>query len=514
MKLSRRKFLTVAAAGSTLGALKLASAKELSDTLGGTQSQWQMLRAAIQGQVYLPADEGFGLKAMVNNLRYMRRLPPAIAIIDDAIKAQRAIQWCQENQIKFHIKGGGHSYAGFSAASSDEPVLILYTQDMRNRSTNLYDPDTGNMTVGAGAINYQVYQALAKYDRSITHGRCPMVGVAGFVLGGGIGFDMRRYGMASDLLVSAEIVLASGKKVKASKDHYSDLFWALRGGAGGNFGLSTAFEFKTHDVKNEQLSVFHKQYSTSNQSKMENFLAQLMIACQDMTNDLGIRISVQYIKPNKDCANENQFLLDFIGQWSGDEQSLTVFFNQFENILKPKILVEHRCEYWAANHYLEDADETYFYQERSTFIPDVPAKESIRLALEQLKKRPDVHGLCDLRFFQMGGVVNEVPKCSTAFVHRDSQWIALVGYYWEQRDDFNKPLIAEGHKWQDEFYNEILLNDFKGKGAYQNFPDVSLKNWAEAYYGDNLPRLKGVKLKYDPDCVFDYKQAIQPASII
>ncbi|MCI5207427.1 MAG: FAD-binding oxidoreductase [Candidatus Electrothrix sp. ATG2] len=501
MKFTRRQFLSAAVTGSALSMLKLASAKELSNTLGGTMNQWEDLRNAIQGKVYLPNDEGFGLKAMVNNLRYMDRLPPAIAIVDSADKAQKAINWCRTNNstVKFHIKGGGHSYAGFSAVYN-EPVLILMTEGMDSYNIN---PDTGNLTLGAGAINRNVYNILEEHKKSITHGRCPTVGVAGFVLGGGIGFDMRRYGMASDLLRSVEIVLASGEKVLASDKRNKDLFWALRGGAGGNFGLTTAFEFKTHDVSSTQLLVFHKKYQTREQKAMSIFLHHLMSSCQAMPHELGTRISVQYLKE----PTGEKFSLDLVGQWAGSKEKLSGFFEDIEKSLPPVNVIEYQGNYWKANCFLEEADESFFYQERSTFIPETPSTVVINQALKHLKNRPDVHGPCDLRFFQMGGEVNKIDKTATAFVHRDSEWLALVGYNWKKRDMINPELMSKGHQWQDDFY-KTLLNDFKGKGAFQNFPDISLKNWAEAYYGENLSRLKQVKKKYDPDRLFDFAQAI------
>lgn len=502
MSLSRRQFLgATLAGGASLATMKLASAKELANTLGGTSNQWQQLSQAIDGKVYLPSEKGYGLKAMVNNLRYMETLPPAIAMIDTPEKAKKAIDWCRANKdtVSFHIKGGGHSYAGFSAVY-DKPVLILMTEGM---NTSSYDQDTGRLTIGAGAINYHVYEQLGKLKRSITHGRCPTVGVAGFVLGGGIGFDMRRYGMASDLLHSTEIVVASGDKLTASSDSHADLFWALRGGAGGNFGLSTAFTFNTQDVADTQLSVFHKKYQSHDQKTMAAFLNHLMASCENMPEGLGTRISVQYLTD----PQSSRFSLDFIGQWTGEASKLSSFFADLEKQLPAQTLIEYRGDYWAANQFLEEPDESFFYQERSTFIANTPTTETINQALDILKNRPSVHGPCDLRFFQTGGQVNATKAGATAFAHRNSQWLALVGYYWEKRDQSNSRLIESGHQWQDSFY-AFLLKEFKGKGAFQNFPDVSLNNWAEAYYGGNLGKLKQVKQKYDPQRLFDYAQAI------
>lgn len=496
LRLSRRTLIAGSAAAVAAGALRPASAEELASGFGTPQASWKELRILLGQDLYLPQDAGFGLKMQVNNMRYMADIPYAVAVCADAGKAAGVIQWCAANKVPFRIKGGGHSYAGFSAG----PYLILYTQGMEDLTW-----DGTRVTVGAGAINYSVYDALKAKGRTMTHGRCPGVGVAGFALGGGIGFDMRRYGVASDRLAAATAVLADGSQAVASATENPDLFWALRGGAGGNFALSTSFTFETEDVSQEELLVFDMTWQRSTGAEMAELLRNMMQAFEaDESRLLGSRISVQYLQPAGDPLADKVFSLNLVGQWAGSG----TLAEAFPQLPEPQITgFQFRGPYWDAQGLLEEPEESFFYQERSTFIPSAPHLDALADAMETLRKRPDVHGPCDLRFFQTGGMVNAMDPGATAFVHRSSQWLPLVGFYWTAQDRTTPGLVEEGHLWQDAFYAQIQ-RDFNGTGAFQNFPDPSLENWAAAYYGSNLPRLQAVKAQYDPGCLFDFPQVV------
>jgi FAD/FMN-containing dehydrogenase len=506
MSFNRRQFMSVVA-GTTVAAttMTLASAKTLSKTIGATPAAWDDLAKILGKNLYQPQTDNYYYKAAVNNLRYMNQLPQAVAVVDSPQTIQATIKWCLKNNIPFRIKGGGHSYAGFSTC----PGLVISTEKL-----NTVDIRGEIATVGAGVINYNLYDALKAAKRTMTHGRCPTVGVAGFVMGGGIGFDMRRLGVASDHLISAQIVLANGQLVSASATENADLFWALRGGAGGNFGVATSFQFKTDDVSKTTISVFQRQYQIDDDGLTTNFLHHMMQTCQKMPNGFGSRISLRYADADSVQMPGKHFLIDFIGQWVGPEAQLKTFFESLYQLgdepatgIKETVLADFTGPYWQAQDYLEDTDESSFYQERSTFIPDTPDKTSLGQAVRMLKQRPPMHNTCDLRFFQTGGVINDVSANATAFVHRSSQWLAVVGLYWGAQDESDPALIARGHTWQNNLYDFIAFS-FHGKGAYQNFPDVSLKDWETAYYGNNLIKLKAVKRAYDRNEAFTFPQAI------
>src|ERR1044072_2180610 len=158
----------------------------------------------LPGPVLRPADFDFTKFNLPNNLRYADVRPAGIALCASNGDVAEAIQWCRQYNVPFVSRSGGHSYAGFSMTTG-------LTIDLSMMNAPYYDPGTGVVRIGAGARNQILYAALRKANIAITHGRCPTVGVAGFVLGGGIGFNMRANGLACDQVVESEIVLADGR---------------------------------------------------------------------------------------------------------------------------------------------------------------------------------------------------------------------------------------------------------------------------------------------------------------
>jgi FAD/FMN-containing dehydrogenase len=160
------------------------------------------------------------------------RFPAGVARCANASDVAQSILWAREYTVPFVARCGGHSYAGYSTT----PGLMI---DLGLLNRIDFDPATRVATIGGGTLNSTLYPTLQKLGVTITHGRCPTVGVGGFFLGGGIGFNMRAHGLACDQLVGTQLVTADGQV--RTVDPTSDLFWACRGGAGGNFGVNTSF---------------------------------------------------------------------------------------------------------------------------------------------------------------------------------------------------------------------------------------------------------------------------------
>ncbi len=491
-QLDRRRFLlssaAAAAATSSLAyaaprpALRVVSpapSPAISDTA------WKQLAMQMRGGVLRPSDSTYAKTARPDNLRYAGILPAGIAQCFDAQDVAIAIHWCRENGVKLITRAGGHSYAGFSTTTG----LMI---DVRAMAGTHYDPATQEVTIQGGALNSDVYTALKAAKRTITHGRCPTVGAAAFLLGGGIGFNMRRNGLACDAVTATDIVLADGTLKRGVKSG-DDLYWACRGGGGGNFGINTSFTMKT--IPADPVTVFQIVWQDATVELGEALMQSLHTAPET----LGSRVSFRAVSGRVD--------IDLLGQLRGSSAELHEILSPALSLATPhEKKIQDQIDYWDAQIFLhEDPDPTY-YQERSGYIPDQFPANFLAQGFEHLRRAPNTGGNCDLRFFQTGGQINTVSAEATAFVHRSNHWLMVVGLYWNAATNGNEPLLRGAHDWQNQLYQAML--PATDKMAYQNFPDPSLVDWRNAYYGKNYGKLHDIKTHVDPAGVFNFAQAI------
>jgi hypothetical protein len=182
--------------------------------------RWDELAASLEGNLLRPGDPAFVARATPWALQYAGVLPGGIAQCTSAADVSTCLQWAQANHAPLVARSGGHSYGGYSTTTG----LMI---DVSLMNSVAVDEATGLATLGGGARNRNVYAACRPLGRTVTHGRCYDVGVAGLVLGGGIGFNMRAHGLTCDQLVATEIVLADGRILTCSEDENADLFWGL-----------------------------------------------------------------------------------------------------------------------------------------------------------------------------------------------------------------------------------------------------------------------------------------------
>lgn len=236
--ISRQTFLR--GAGGALAASGLSGLFGIARAQAGP-ADWSGLDSAIGGHVRLPGrGASFNQAKQVFNSRYRGSNPAAVVTVTSSADVQKAVAFAVANKLKIAPRGGGHSYIGASAAGG---TLVI---DLRGLPGGVsFDGATGNVTVPAATDLFAVHRALAGPGRAIPTGSCPTVGTAGLALGGGMGADSRHAGLTCDTLQSATVVLASGEVIIASPQEHADLFWALRGGGGGNFGVTTSMTFAT-----------------------------------------------------------------------------------------------------------------------------------------------------------------------------------------------------------------------------------------------------------------------------
>ena len=195
---------------------------------------WGALGESIQGQVTLPSSADYaGAKSLFNS-RFDNSTPAAVVTTQSTGDVQQAVAFAAQNGLQVAARSGGHSYIGASSANG---VMVVDLRQLPGAIT--YDDESGLVTIPAAADLDSVQTTLAGQGQLIPSGSCPTVGIAGLTLGGGLGSDARQWGLTCDALVSASVVLPSGDAITATATDNADLYWALRGGGGGNFGVVT-----------------------------------------------------------------------------------------------------------------------------------------------------------------------------------------------------------------------------------------------------------------------------------
>lgn len=244
------------------------------------RDRWETLRGRLTGRLVLPSDEGYDLSRQSHYAMYDTVRPQAVAQCETTADVQECVRFATEQGIPLRVRSGGHNFAGWSIGEG----LVVDLFRMKNVSVT-----AGGSTVhvGPGSTSIETISALEPHGLQLPTGTCPTVAPGGFLTGGGIGHQTRKFGLGSDRLVSARVVLADGRAVLASEREHPDLFWALAGGGGGNYGIVTDFELRPVDAPS---MVFYQ--SMWSVDRAPEVLAAWQRWIADAPDDLGSMIAL------------------------------------------------------------------------------------------------------------------------------------------------------------------------------------------------------------------------------
>ena len=448
---------------------------------------WRDLAAHLHGTLLRPGSETFKERATPWALQYASTLPKGIARCADEADVQTCLQWAQANRVPLVARSGGHSYAGYSTTTG----LMIDVSPMNQVDI---DAATGLAVLGGGARNSTVYAAARPLSRAITHGRCKEVGVAGLVLGGGIGFNMRAHGLTCDNLRETRIVLADGRALTCNETENAELFWACRGGGGGNFGINTSFTFQTFPVGN--LTVFNIAWT----ERIRETFAAIQTMVESAPNTLGMKLSLVATKQ----AGALVLTLSILGQLVGTPAELDALLAPILAVQTPSASMIKELPYWDGQELLSEDGKPEYSHERSRFISGALSDAAVETIFSNLNAWPGTSQAAQWKYFLMGGVINDKQAKDTAFVHRGHTMLSSIELEWVPAND--AAVLAENETWLAAFHE--AMEPHTTPYCYQNFIDPSQKNYLNAYYGDNLKQLQAVKRQYDPADVFRYPQSI------
>ena len=454
------------------------------------------LARGLHGRLVLPDDPAYQStrSAFVRGLEEV--LPEAVVRCGDPADVAEAITFARSCGMPFALRGGGHSFAGHSSTRG----LLIDLGELTS-----IDVGAGTVTIGPGVLVAGLARRLAGHDRVVPCGWCPTVGVTGAVLGGGYGVLSRFYGLGADHLLAADVVLADGRTVRVDADREPELFWALRGAGGGNFGAVTSVVLRTRPAPALVSFCVRWPYDQA---------AAVIEAWQRWAPDAADEINAEVALTVPDSLDEPPSVTVF-GVVVGDAAELVTFTDRIagaEISLTPLTGRAAACHHTYAGLPATEVpfdppapdERPGLRVTRSEFFDHpLPCDTIARLVANLVHARVEGQHR-ELELVPWRGAIGRVSRAATAFAHRDARFLIRHAVLTGRRATDEQRRAAS--RWATSSW---ALTHPHGNGhVYPNYPDPDLTDWEHAYYGANAGRLREVKRAYDPVGVFRFGQSI------
>eukprot|EP00927_Polykrikos_kofoidii_P067220 TRINITY_DN62733_c0_g1_i1.p1 TRINITY_DN62733_c0_g1~~TRINITY_DN62733_c0_g1_i1.p1 ORF type:complete len:496 (-),score=52.08 TRINITY_DN62733_c0_g1_i1:24-1511(-) len=439
-----------------------------------------------KSDLLLPGDASFLGASRQKNARFDARRPLAVVYCSSVADVQVTLNISRAYGVSVSLRSGGHSFGGYAVMPN---ALVLDTSRLQDMQL---EEMTDVVSAGPGITNRQLFEYLVPRGRRLPNGGCPDVRLGGYVLGGGWGTDMRQLGLVIDHLLSVTLVLANGSLVTASMDHHPDLFWALRGGGGGNFGVSVQYTLRTDPIPAHRVTRLSAGWRNVCDSRKET--TDLWSSLQAvLTDDSGQWWPFEF---GLSIGSDRTLLLN--GLWHGDpiagQAQLSRWLTSLPRQPDSQSFSDHSFEDVAGYR------KNNFTNFPANFWHSGLIRKALPAAFFERWCSHANQPLVSIGFEGLGGVVNTVDASATAYPHRSAiAEVIVMGFYTRPSDE------AAAKHAASVVYAE--LQPFT-HGVYVNNIDDSLMHWEELYYGANLGRLKIEKAAVNPDDAFKFPQSI------
>ena len=483
----------------------------------------------FSGAIVPPGDPRYPSLVVGFNQRFVGA-PDAVHVVGDADEVLSAVQNAVSSGKRITVRGGGHCYEDFVYSNTGGVVIDLSA--MNHVHVDGGAPDTAIIEGGCTLLNVYT-QLFKKYNRTLPGGSCYSVGVGGHVCGGGYGLLSRLHGLTVDHLYGVEVVVVdqggAARKVTVTRDSTAasevDLYWAVRGGGGGNFGIITKYLFNIeelpqppkrvmlwnaawswrelqdydtfHGLLSEYGSYFEEHHSPG---QPENALFSLLKLTHASARQVGITVQEAIVDEGLQGGMTRQ-LLDRLERVAGPNR-LPTYGPSAGGI--PWI---------QATHLLSGSSPNLRGKNKSAYmLKRFPADQiqAIHRHLTDTGRYSNPQALLQVNSY--GGEVNAVGTSDTAIPQRSSIMKLQYQTYWTDPDEDRHHL-----DWIRGFYQDVYRScenleptpDGVVDGCYVNYPDADLVDWQTLYYKQNYRRLQQVKARWDPNDVFNHSQSIR-----
>ena len=450
------------------------------------------LRGALSGSVLTASDSGYDECRKVFNAMHDKR-PGVIARCANTADVVRAVDFARENGLPIAVRCGGHSVAGFSVC--DEGLLI----DLAGLDRIDVDPERRTARAGGGVLWGPFDAATQQHGLHTPGGRVTTTGIGGFTTGGGYGWTSSKYGLTCDNLISAEVVLADGRVLRASERENADLFWGIRGG-GGNFGIVTEFEFRLHPLgpivlaglmlwpieRAEEVIRAWRDYVEHCPDEFSSGCVTITAPPEPFVPDAlkgkpVLAIPLMYVGDAAEGVKVVQPIRD-LRPVADLVQPMP--YTAFQALLDPAVPKEHR-HYWRGE-YLQSLPDGAI----ATFAGHAPQLTAAAAPFSQMI------------LFRIGQRVAAIADDATAFSHRDAKYMFHPLVMWPRAAD-DERMIGATRAFAE------AMRPFSTGGAYLNFtPEDRVR---DAYGPDKYQRLVALKDRYDPSNLFRLNNNIKPS---
>ncbi|MGW0589241.1 FAD-binding oxidoreductase [Streptosporangium sp. NPDC002607] len=458
---------------------------------GPRPADWRALADGLAGKVIRPGDASYDSARRLFNPTFDAVRPAGVAYCANPSDVAECVGFARRLNVPLAVRSGGHSYAGWSTGTG----LVLDVSRMGKVSHT-----AGRARVGAGAKLIDVYDRLAASGVSIPAGTCATVGVSGLALGGGIGVVSRKYGLTCDVMESVQIVTADGQLLTCDANHNADLYWASRGGGGGNLGVAVSFEFRTHPAR--EVTVFFLHWPWSKAARALRAWQAWGPSAPDalwsgmhLSRDGGMDVQVVglYLGGKADCERLLDRLADAAGSPSSSYVRQTSYRQAMLTMAGCGSLSVTQCHLGGSlpgqTRGGRLSRDTFTAKSHMAYRP---LSEAGAGTLVAQVARPGNHTVL---LDALGGAVARVRPDATAFPHRAALY--SVQYYAHR---------AGAAAWARTAH--AAMRPHFGDHAYVNYIDPELGGWRAAYYGANATRLAQIKAARDPGRLFRLPQGI------
>ena len=443
------------------------------------------LTSTLRGTALGPGDAGYTEACRLWNGTVVRR-PRFIVKARGTADVMAAVSFARTNHLPLSVRGGGHNVAGNALCDDGLTIDLSLMRGVRVDAARRRARAEGGATLG------DVDHETQAHGLATPLGVVSRTGVGGLTLHGGLGFLTRKYGLACDNLVAADVVTADGTLVAADLEHHPDLLWALRGG-GGNFGVVTSLEYELHPV-GPDVWMFIVMYPVAEAARVFRFFRETMATAPDEIMAIAILWNSPHDESIPEAARDQPVLV-LAGAYSGPFDQGEQAIAPFRQVAEPLLDFSGPMPFTAAQR-LFDADypDGRRYYWKSLYLDSLD-DAAVATLTDHAAQRPSTISSVDI--WALGGAMRREPPGGSAFSHRDRPFLLGIEANWDDSADDDRNVA-----WARGLFAD--MRRFSKGGMYLNFPGLAEEADAllQESFGASYSRLQAVKAAYDPENLF------------